>query len=99
MPIYEYQCTACRHVCEVLQKAGDKPPRKCPECGGPVVKLVSSPAIQFKGAGWYVTDYAKKAPAPAAAKPGAKNGAKAPAETCSGDGAKVTPGKPDKSSA
>ena len=95
MPIYEYQCTACRHVCEVLQKAGDKPPRKCPECGGPVVKLVSSPAIQFKGAGWYVTDYAKKAPAPAAAK----NGAKAPAETCSGDGAKVTPGKPDKSSA
>ncbi len=60
MPIYEYQCTKCRAVCEVLQRAKDKPPEKCPKCGGPVVKRISSPAIQFKGTGWYITDYAKK---------------------------------------
>ncbi len=81
MPIYEYQCTKCREVCEVLQKAKDKPPEKCPKCGGPVVKRVSSPAIQFKGTGWYITDYAKKNSTPAGhkaetspAKPEAKPG-------------------------
>ena len=65
MPIYEYQCTKCHEVCEVLQKAKDKPPAKCPKCGGPVVKRISSPAIQFKGTGWYITDYAKKNSSPA----------------------------------
>ncbi|HSA97407.1 MAG TPA: FmdB family zinc ribbon protein [Acidobacteriota bacterium] len=68
MPLYEYQCTKCREVCEVLQKVKDKPLEKCPKCGGPVVKRISSPAIQFKGNGWYVTDYAKKNGAPAGAK-------------------------------
>lgn len=95
MPIYEYQCTKCRHVCEVLQKAKDKPPRKCPKCGGPVIKLISSPAIQFKGNGWYITDYAKKSSAPAPDKAQAKPGTKAATETCSGEGAKD---KPDKAS-
>jgi putative FmdB family regulatory protein len=80
MPIYEYQCTKCREVCEVLQKAKDKPPEKCPKCGGSVVKLISSPAIQFKGSGWYITDHPKKGSAPAEAE--AKAEAKtAPAET------------------
>jgi len=60
MPLYEYQCTKCGEVCEVLQKVKDKPLEKCPACGGPVVKRISSPAIQFKGNGWYITDYAKK---------------------------------------
>lgn len=60
MPIYEYQCTKCREVCEVLQKAKDKPLDKCPHCGGPMVKRISSPAIQFKGSGFYITDYARK---------------------------------------
>jgi putative FmdB family regulatory protein len=64
MPLYEYQCQNCRETTEVLQKAKDKPPEKCPRCGGPVVKLISSPAIQFKGNGWYITDYAKKNSAP-----------------------------------
>jgi len=95
MPIYEYQCKKCRHVCEVMQNAQDKPLQKCPECGGPVVKLISSPAIQFKGNGWYITDYAKKSSEPAPAKAQEKPGAKAAPETCSGEGAK---GKPDKSS-
>ena len=77
MPIYEYQCTKCREVCEVLQKAKDKPPGKCPKCGGPVIKLISSPAIQFKGSGWYITDHPKKSSAPAETKAEAKA---APAE-------------------
>ena len=68
MPLYEYQCTKCREVCEVLQKVKDKPLEKCPKCGGPMVKRISSPAIQFKGSGWYITDYAKKESVPAGHK-------------------------------
>jgi putative FmdB family regulatory protein len=60
MPIYEYRCSQCHSTVEVLQKAKDKPPQKCPKCGGPLVKIISSSAIQFKGNGWYITDYAKK---------------------------------------
>jgi putative FmdB family regulatory protein len=88
MPLYEYQCTKCREVCEVLQKAKDKPLEKCPKCGGPVVKLVSSPSIQFKGSGWYVTDYARKDSSPAGAKPERKAVAKPDAKAGAGEGAK-----------
>ncbi len=59
MPLYEYQCDACAHRFEVIQKYSDAPIDVCPKCGGAVVKLLSSPAIQFKGSGWYITDYAK----------------------------------------
>src|SRR5215813_3232616 len=61
MPIYEYQCQKCNAHTEAFQKVTDKPLRKCPKCGGKVEKLISAPAIQFKGSGWYVTDYANKA--------------------------------------
>ena len=60
MPLYEYQCEACGHRFEVIQKFSDAPIETCPRCGGAVRKLLSSPAIQFKGSGWYITDYAKK---------------------------------------
>jgi putative FmdB family regulatory protein len=60
MPLYEYQCEACGHRFEVIVKFSDPPLEKCPICGGHVHKLFSSPAFQFKGTGWYVTDYAKK---------------------------------------
>ena len=61
MPLYEYRCTACDHQFEVIQKFSDAPISVCPKCsGGPVEKLLSSPAFQFKGTGWYVTDYARK---------------------------------------
>ena len=60
MPLYEYQCDACDHRFEQIRKFSDSPLEACPSCGGAVRKLVSSPAIQFKGTGWYVTDYAKK---------------------------------------
>jgi putative FmdB family regulatory protein len=62
MPLYEYQCDACAQRFEVIQKFSDSPVAVCRVCGsGPVRKLLSSPAIQFKGSGWYITDYARKA--------------------------------------
>jgi putative FmdB family regulatory protein len=60
MPIHEYKCKSCGGRTEALQKIRDKPLQKCPKCGGPLVKLISSPAIQFKGSGFYITDYAHK---------------------------------------
>ena len=79
MPLYEYQCEACGHRFEVIQKFSDAPIETCPKCGGVVRKLLSSPAIQFKGSGWYITDYARSgksesgaATAAAAAKSEAK---------------------------
>ncbi|HET6843582.1 MAG TPA: FmdB family zinc ribbon protein [Candidatus Angelobacter sp.] len=60
MPLYEYQCKKCKHRFEKIQKFSDSPVKKCPECGGPVEQLLSAPAVQFKGSGWYVTDYARK---------------------------------------
>ena len=60
MPLYEYQCDACAHRFEVIQKYSDAPIGECPKCGGAVKKLFSSPAIQFKGSGFYITDYAKQ---------------------------------------
>jgi putative FmdB family regulatory protein len=59
MPLYEYQCEA-GHRFERIQKFSDPPVEICPTCGSKVRKLLSSPAIQFKGSGWYITDYAKK---------------------------------------
>ena len=75
MPLYEYRCDACGRRFEKIQKFSDAPPETCELCGkGPVRKLMSSPAIQFKGSGWYITDYAKK-------------GSSTPAEGASSNGA------------
>jgi putative FmdB family regulatory protein len=61
MPLYEYECGACGHRFELIQKFSDGPPDACPKCGkGPLQRMQSSPAFQFKGTGWYVTDYAAK---------------------------------------
>lgn len=60
MPLYEYQCQQCGKRTEVLQRFDDPPPAACPACGGALKKLISAPAVQFKGTGWYVTDYAGK---------------------------------------
>jgi putative FmdB family regulatory protein len=59
MPLYEYKCKKCGHVFERIQKFSDPHVKKCPDCGGAVEQVVSAPAVQFKGSGWYVTDYAK----------------------------------------
>jgi putative FmdB family regulatory protein len=58
VPLYEYQCAKDGRF-EVIQKFSDPPLATCPTCGGPVQKLLSAPAIQFKGTGWYITDYAR----------------------------------------
>ena len=87
MPLYEYECKKCGHRFEKIQKFSDKMVKKCPECGGQVEQMISAPAVQFKGSGWYVTDYAKKSSSPGSAgdsaskdkkddKPKADSGAK-----------------------
>jgi len=69
MPLYEYLCKKCGHRFEKLRMFSDKPIKKCPECGGAVEQLISASSVQFKGSGWYVTDYAK-----GGAHPGASTG-------------------------
>lgn len=59
MPIYEYKCEGCGETFEVIQKFADDPLTMHEKCGGPVHRLLSAPAFQFKGSGWYATDYAK----------------------------------------
>jgi putative FmdB family regulatory protein len=83
MPLYEYQCDKCAHRFEVIQKYADAPIDVCPKCGGPVKKLLSSPAIQFKGTGWYITDYARsgKSDSSAPASSETKTDTKAEAKT------------------
>lgn len=99
MPIYEYKCQDCHKRFEKIQKVSDPPCKKCPSCGGKLKKLVSTSAIQFKGKGFYITDYPKK-DAPSESKSGEKakikestaaegagkdNGAKEKAETIPSD--------------
>jgi putative FmdB family regulatory protein len=102
MPLYEYQCESCAERFELIQKFSDPPPETCPKCGkGPVRRLLSSPAIQFKGTGWYITDYAKKGTsAPATAKGADSKGGDSPAGESKSDAAAspstaATPSKKD----
>jgi putative FmdB family regulatory protein len=60
MPIYEYECSKCGAHTEIFVKPGEKSPGKCGRCGGRLKKIISRSGFQFKGSGWYVTDYAKK---------------------------------------
>ena len=86
MPLYEYECKKCHHRFERIQKFSDPHVKKCPKCGGPIEQVISAPAVQFKGSGWYVTDYAKKSSAPSSSSgssngdSGSKKDAKAKAE-------------------
>ena len=64
MPLYEYQCKSCHSLTERIQKFSDPPLSICPHCGGELEQLISAPAVRFKGAGWYVNDYAKKSGTP-----------------------------------
>lgn len=76
MPRYEYRCQECGNVFEVQQKFADSPLEVHEQCGGRVERLISAPAIQFKGSGWYITDYAR--------------GSKSPAQSDSSDGKSET---------
>jgi len=98
MPLYEYLCDACGQRFELIQKFSDPPPEACPKCGkGPVERQLSSPAIQFKGSGWYITDYAKKdsAPAKSDTKTESKAETKTEGKSDSSDGGKSTESKSD----
>jgi putative FmdB family regulatory protein len=81
VPLYEYQCAKCGRF-EVIQKFSDSPLKECPTCGKGVTKLLSAPAFQFKGTGWYVTDYARKG--------GGGEGAKASESTTSKETSKTS---------
>jgi putative FmdB family regulatory protein len=85
MPLYEYQCQNCGHRFERIQKFSDAPIAECPKCGGAVQKLVSSPAFQFKGTGWYVTDYARQGEKSTESKPAAKSDSTTESKTTTPD--------------
>ena len=89
MPLYEYKCEACGNRFEKIVKFSDPPLEACPTCGGKVEKLLSSPAFQFKGSGWYITDYAKKSsPDSSSGKSASDNAAGGSSETKSDSAAK-----------
>ena len=91
MPLYEYRCEACGHQFEKIQRFSDDPITVCPSCGGgPVDKLLSSPAIQFKGSGWYITDYARKGTSDSTSSP-AKSDTKAKESSTPGTSPGATP--------
>jgi len=71
VPLYEYRCLKCGATVEKIQKFSDPPLTRCEKCKGKLEKLLSSPAIQFKGSGWYITDYAKKSSKAAGTTPAA----------------------------
>jgi putative FmdB family regulatory protein len=106
MPLYEYECEICGHRFEKIQKFSDQLVESCPKCGGVVRKLLSSPAIQFKGSGWYITDYARKDSSPGkdgkgetgetAEKPKADGGSETKSEV-KADASKTESSKPESS--
>jgi putative FmdB family regulatory protein len=87
MPLYEYQCTQCGERKEVLQKFSDPPYSHCPKCNGAMKKLLSSPAIQFKGSGFYKTDYASKSSS-SSSKGESSKGESSKGESSSGESSK-----------
>lgn len=76
MPLYEYQCQLCGHRFEKIQSYSAPDEKECPKCAGAVERLISAPAIQFKGAGWYVNDYGGRNKAPAATSSSSEGGSK-----------------------
>jgi putative FmdB family regulatory protein len=106
MPIYEYSCEKCGRTIEVIQKMSDPELKKHEGCGGKLTKLISASAFQFKGSGWYVTDYARKSEGgdssgketqESANKKEAESKEKKPAATTSTDSAKTSTSKPPES--
>lgn len=92
MPLYEYQCTQCSERVEIIQRLSDPPYSHCPKCGGDMKKLLSAPAIQFKGSGWYKTDYASK---PAASSSSAESKSETKSESTTTTAATKSESKSD----
>lgn len=93
MPLYEYQCHQCGKKFEVIEKFSDKPLTVHADCGGEVERLISAPSLQFKGSGWYVTDYGKGNSRPA----GDSNGKHAKNESSNGESSKSESSKSETS--
>ncbi len=96
MPLYEYQCKQCHSLTERIQKFSDPPLETCPHCGGELEHLLSAPAVQFKGSGWYVTDYARKSGKGAAGGNGTDSGGSK--DLKAGEGQGTTSSSSEKSS-
>jgi putative FmdB family regulatory protein len=88
MPLYEYECKKCHHRIEKIQSFSARHIKKCPDCGGLLEQVISAPAVQFKGSGWYVTDYAKKSSAPASSSSNGDSGSKGEASSKSDSNSK-----------
>jgi putative FmdB family regulatory protein len=109
LPLYPYRCTQCGHRFEKIQHFNTEPEKVCPQCGGVLERTLTAPGLSFKGAGWYVNDYASKSSAPAAesasdTKPDAKSESKSePKAPSSSESTATSPtpaapaAKPDKS--
>jgi putative FmdB family regulatory protein len=95
VPLYEYQCRKCRRRTERIEKVSGPSLKKCPHCGARVDRMQSAPAIQFKGSGWYATEYATKSGSPDSAKPEKPAGEDAAASSAAK--AKESPAKENKS--
>ena len=80
MPLYEYRCDQCGHRFEKIQKFDAEPETACPKCGGELHRPLTAPALQFKGAGWYINDYAPKSSSSSGEKPAAETGTGADAK-------------------
>jgi putative FmdB family regulatory protein len=91
MPIYEYKCAACGQVFEIKQRFSDAALTTHENCGGAVERIISAPALQFKGSGWYITDYARKGNAGKNANSGTEAGSTPPAKTDTPAAAPSTP--------
>jgi putative FmdB family regulatory protein len=98
MPLYEFRCDSCGLVTEVMQRFDAPPPTTCEQCGGSMQKIASAPAIQFKGSGWYVTDYGGKDKKRQAAHEASSVAPTAPSESKPADG-KPAESKPTDSKA
>ncbi len=92
MPLYEYLCTSCGRTLEAFQSFGEAPLAVCDRCGGPLKRLISAPAVQFKGSGWYVSDYGRSGSSPKSSE-GEKPAGGSKEAPSSGDSAPAPPKK------
>ena len=100
MPLYDYLCKKCGHRFEKIQKFSDPEIKECPQCGGEVERLLSAPAVQFKGTGWYVTDYARKPASSSASGSSDKSGTSSSSDSTQSSAKKAesSPSKSDSKS-
>ncbi len=96
MPLYEYKCESCGTVFEVRQKFSDEPLTVHENCGGAVHRLLSAPALQFKGSGWYITDYARGGNGSSSSKASSESKTESKSESKTSDSAPATPASTDK---